>query len=102
VLGVVLFAVAARKTLAHPTEPLSALGRVALGAGVAGVLLTPILGRYRVVGRLAWERIAGMIAAPAAVAVGYRFDSMWLMATVTGILVVVLAIEATRLRQVRA
>lgn len=101
VLGVVLFAVAARQTLLAPTEPLSTSGRAALGLGVAFVLLTPTLGRYRVIRRIAWERIAGMTAIPLAVVVGARLDAMWLVAGVIGLLVAVIAVEATRLRHVR-
>ncbi len=102
VLGVVLFAVAAKKTLLDPTHPLSGAGRASLGLGVALVLLTPVIGRYRVIRKVAWERVVGMAAAPlAVVAVGARLGSMWLIALVTGVLVGVIAAETRRLRHVR-
>ncbi|HLE99338.1 MAG TPA: low temperature requirement protein A, partial [Gaiellaceae bacterium] len=69
VLGVVFYAVAAEKTLAHPTDPLSRAGRWALGLGIALFLLGFVLARYRVIRRIAWERIvAGLVAIAAAVA----------------------------------
>jgi len=63
VLGIILYAVAAKKTLEHPHDPLSAAGRWALGLGLALFLLAFALMRYRVVRRIAWERIGAAVAA---------------------------------------
>ena len=102
VLGIIFFAVAGKKTLAHPDEHLSGAGRAALGLGIAMSLLTPALGRYRVVRRVAWERCAAMAAAPLAVVLLPGLAAMWLMAVVIGIVVAMLALEAERLSSVRA
>ena len=37
VAAIILFAVAAKKTVAHPGDPLPGAGRFALGAGIAGL-----------------------------------------------------------------
>ena len=58
VLGIILYAVAAKKTLEHPLDPLSEAGRWALGLGVAIFLVGFALMRFRVVRRVAWERLA--------------------------------------------
>ena len=101
VLGVVFYAVAAEKTLAHPTDPLSRAGRWALGLGVALFLLGFVLARYRVVRRLAWERVlAGAVAVVAAVVLDGP-DALVTLAVVVGVLVVAVGLESLRLREVR-
>lgn len=62
VLGIILYAVAAKNTLAHPSDPLTAAGRWALGIGVAAYLGSFALGRYRAIHRIAVERVAGALA----------------------------------------
>ena len=101
ILGIIFVAVAAKKTLAHPDEPLSHAGRVALGLGIAFGLLSVVLARYRIVHVIAWERIGGIIAAPLAVVLLRGVDAMWLLAAIVAILVVLLALESYRLREVR-
>ena len=54
VLGIILYAVAAKKTLEHPLDPLSKPGRWALGLGIALFLAGFVLARFRVVRRIAW------------------------------------------------
>ncbi|HET8968939.1 MAG TPA: low temperature requirement protein A, partial [Gaiellaceae bacterium] len=58
VLGIIFYAVAAKKTLEHPLDPLSEAGRWALGLGVAIYLCGFALMRFRVIRRIAWERLA--------------------------------------------
>ena len=101
-LGIVLVAVAGEKTLAHPQDPLSEAGRVALGAGVAVFLSGFVLGRLRVLRRLAWERVAAGAAAVLLVLLLDGIAAVALFATVVGILVAMLAVEAVRLRELRA
>jgi low temperature requirement protein LtrA len=50
IAGIVLFALGAKKTLAHVTDPLHGLGAVALGLGPALVLGTLSLLRWRHIG----------------------------------------------------
>ncbi|MEP7223424.1 MAG: low temperature requirement protein A, partial [Actinomycetota bacterium] len=69
ILGIIFYAVAAKKTLVHPDEPLSRVGRWALGLGIAFFLLGFVLARFRVIRRIAWERVAaGAVALIVAVA----------------------------------
>jgi low temperature requirement protein LtrA len=102
VLGIILYAVAAKKTLAHPDEPLSAEGRWALGLGVALFLAGFVLARFRVVRRVAWERV---IAGTAAVVVAVLLDgtdAIVALGVVIAIVVASVAVETVRLRDVRA
>ena len=56
VLGIILHAVAAKKTLEHPSDPLSDAGRWALGLGFAFFLLGLALARLAL-RRVSWERM---------------------------------------------
>jgi low temperature requirement protein LtrA len=102
VLGVVFYAVAAEKTLAHPTDPLSQAGRWALGLGVAFFLLGFALQRWRVIRRVAWERVAAGVTAIAAAVALDRSDALVTLALVLAILAAALTVETVRLREVRA
>lgn len=102
VLGIILYAVAAKKTLAHPDEPLSTAGRWALGIGVASYLAGFALQRYRAVRVVAWERLAGGAAAVGLVVLLRDLDAVVLLAIVIGLLVLVTAVEAARLREIRS
>ncbi len=102
VFGIILYAVAAKKTLEHPLDPLSEAGRWALGLGIAIFLCGFALMRFRVVRRIAWERLA---AAALAVALAVALDGLDAIVTL-GIVIVVLllsvAFETARLREFRA
>jgi low temperature requirement protein LtrA len=102
VLGIIFFAVAAKKTVAHPTEPLSGAGRFALAGGIAMFLIGFALGRYRIVRHVSYERVTAAIAAIAVVVALPDLDGLVLMAIVVGILVAGLAWEAAHLRTFRA
>jgi low temperature requirement protein LtrA len=102
VLGIILFAVAAKKTVANPTEPLSGAGRFALAGGIAMFLIGFALGRYRVVRHVAYERVAAALAGIGVVLLFPDLDGLALMAIVVGILVAGLASEAVHLRAFRA
>jgi low temperature requirement protein LtrA len=102
VFGIILYAVAAKKTLEHPLDPLSDAGRWALGLGVAVFLSGFALMRFRVIRRIAWERIA---AAAAVLVIAVALDGADAIVTL-GVVIVVLAfavaIETARLRELRA
>jgi low temperature requirement protein LtrA len=102
VLGIVFFAVAAKKTLEHPSDPLSDGGRAALGIGVAVYLLGFALGRYRAVRRVAWERLLGAATALVAALVLDEIDALALLTLVIAVLAVDTAVESFRLRAFRA
>jgi low temperature requirement protein LtrA len=102
VLGIIFYAVAAKKTLEHPLDPLSEAGRWALGLGAALFLLGFALMRFRVIRRIAWERVA---AAATALVVALALDGTDAIVTLgVVILVVVLSVivETARLRELRA
>ena len=102
VLGIIFIAVASKKTLEHPAEPLSEAGRWALGLGVALYLLGFALGRFRAIRRIAWERLLGGAAALVCALALDDVDAVAVLAVVVVILVAVTALEALRLREVRA
>jgi low temperature requirement protein LtrA len=102
VLGIVFLAVAAKKTLDGPTEPLSEGGRAALGLGLSLFVLGFVLARLRVIRRIAWERIGAAGVVVVAVLVLDDADAVVLLALSVLALVAALAVEAFRLREVRA
>jgi low temperature requirement protein LtrA len=102
VLGIIFYAVAAKKTLEHPLDPLSDAGRWALGLGVAVFLLSFALMRFRVIRRIAWERLAAAAVA-LAIAVALRgADAIVTLGIVILVLALSVGVETTRLRQFRA
>ena len=97
VLGIIFYAVAAKKTLEHPLDPLSAAGRWALGLGIAVFLCGFALMRFRVVRRVAWERVAAACVA-LALAVGLDgTDALVTLGVVIGVLVLSVVVETARL-----
>ncbi len=102
VLGIVFFAVAAKKTVSSPTEPLAAGGRVALGVGLALFLLGFVLIRLRAIRRIAWERIAGAVAILVLVLVLGDMDALVLLALSVAVLAAAIAVESVRLREARS
>ena len=102
VLGIIFYAVAAKKTLAHPNDPLSDAGRWALGLGIAVFLSGFVLARFRVIRRIAWERvIAGAAALTVSVAL-HGTDAIVTLSVAIAILVTSVLIETVRLRELRA
>ncbi len=102
VLGIILYAVAVEKTLGHPRDPLSESGRWALGLGIAVFLLGFVLIRFRVIRRVALERVvAGATALAVAVALDGA-DAIVTLAVVIGILIGSILLKTVRLHKVRA
>ena len=97
VLGIVFLAVAAKKTLAAPTEPLSDGGRAALGLGFSLFVLGFVLARLRVIRRVAWERIGAAVAVVVVVLLLDDADAIVLLAVSVLALVAALAVETFRL-----
>ena len=58
VLGIIFFAVAAKKTLEHPLDPLSKAGRWALGLGIA-LFFAGFVSSLPTIRSVAWERLGG-------------------------------------------
>jgi low temperature requirement protein LtrA len=102
VLGIIFYAVAAKKTLEHPLDPLSEAGRWALGLGIAVFLGGFALMRFRVVRRIAWERLgAAAIALLVAISLDGT-DAIVTLGAVVVVLIVSVAIETARLHELRA
>jgi low temperature requirement protein LtrA len=102
VLGIILYAVAAKKTLEHPLDPLPTAGRWALGLGIATFIVGIALARWRMLHSIAWERLVAAVIV-IAVAVGLRSaDALVAVGAVVGVLVVFIAVEMLRLREARA
>jgi low temperature requirement protein LtrA len=102
VLGIIFYAFAAKEALEHPLDPLSKAGRWALGLGIALFLSGFVLARFRVIRRVAWERIAAAGLALAAAMVLRRADAIVTLGVVVAILVLSVAVETARLREIRA
>jgi low temperature requirement protein LtrA len=99
VLGIVLFAVAAKKVVAHPEDPLSRAGRVALGLGVTLFFAGFLLSRYRIVRTVGWERLAAACVTLAVVVVLRSIPAVWLLATVTAVIATAVVTERLRYRR---
>ena len=93
VLGIVYFAVAAKKVLAHPDDPLSRPGRAALGLGVALFFAGFLLARYRIVHTIGWWRAGGAAAVLVAVIALRSLPAVALLAVVTAIVAGAVVIE---------
>jgi len=102
VLGIIFYAVAAKKTLEHPLDPLSEAGRWALGLGVAVFLCGFAMMRFRVVRRIAWERLAAAAVALVLAVALDGTDAIVTLGVVVGVLTLSVALETARLRQIRA
>jgi low temperature requirement protein LtrA len=101
VLGIIFYAVAAKKTLEHPHDPLSEAGRWALGLGIAFFLLGFALMRFRVIRRVAWERVGAAAAAVVLALLLDGTDAIVTLGIVVGAFAVSIAVESARLRDVR-
>jgi low temperature requirement protein LtrA len=102
VLGIIFYAVAAKKTLEHPLDPLPEAGRWALALGIAFFLAAFALMRFRVVRRIAWERLAAAGAALVVSALLDGTDALVSLAVIIAILVMSIGVETMRLRELRA
>jgi low temperature requirement protein LtrA len=102
VLGIILYAVAAKKTLEHPLDPLSEAGRWALGIGVASFLCAFALMRFRVLRRIAWERLGAAAVALVVAVLLDGADAIVTLGVVILVLILSVAVETARLREIRA
>ncbi|MGH3066364.1 MAG: low temperature requirement protein A [Gaiellaceae bacterium] len=102
VLGIIFYAVAAKKTLEHPLDPLPEAGRWALGLGIATFLVGLALTRWRMIDRIAWERVAGAALALAVAVVLDGVDAIVVVGVVVAITAACVFFETARLHEFRA
>ena len=102
VLGIVFLAVAAKKTLGGPGEPLADGGRAALALGMSLFLLSFVLARFRVRRRIAWERVGAAVLVVASVVLFEDADALFLLTLSVLALSGALAVETIRLREFRS
>ena len=102
VLGIIFYAVAAKKTLEHPVDPLSDAGRWSLGLGVAMFLCAFALMRFRVLRRIAWERLGAAVVALGIAVLLDGTDAIVTLGVVILVLVLSVAVETARLHEIRA
>jgi low temperature requirement protein LtrA len=101
VAGIILFAVAAEKTVAHPGEPLSTAGRFALAAGLGSYMLAFVGTRWRIIRRVAWERAGAAVTIALVVLATAELAALAILALALAILAAWIAAEAVRLRELR-
>jgi low temperature requirement protein LtrA len=102
VAGIVLFALALKKTFAHVGEPLDTIPALALCGGVALYLLAHVVFLLRNSGRLFRRRTIGAVATLALLPAVLRLPALASLALVSSVCVFVVGYEAIRHREHRA
>jgi low temperature requirement protein LtrA len=100
--GIVLFALGAKKVLAHVDEPLETVPAAALCGGVALYLLSHDAIRFRSVGSVNPRRILASGASVALIPLATRVDGVVALALVAAVCTVLIAYETLRFRKARA
>jgi len=86
VVGIVFFAVGSEEVVAHPLDSLSEVGRVAIGIGIALVLMSIVASMYRAIQRVTIERL---------IASGAIFSLIWIGSSWNALTFVSVAVAAT-------
>jgi low temperature requirement protein LtrA len=100
--GIVLVALAVKKTLEHVGEPLANVPGIALCAGVALYLLAQAAFRLRVMGTLNTERLVAAVVALGLIPLAVSVPALVALAALAGLLAVLVAYEAVRFRRERS
>jgi low temperature requirement protein LtrA len=93
VAGIIIFAVGMKLAIHDLGEPLSDAARLTLCAGVAIYLLGNAAFRLRMVGTVAYGKLAGAGGLLAVFALGGELSALWLMAVATLVLAILCALE---------
>jgi low temperature requirement protein LtrA len=101
VAGIVLVAVAMKKTLADVGDPLDTVPAVALLGGVAAYLLAHVAFRWRNVHRLSKERLVAAAVAVALVPLATELSALWTLALVVLLLTLLIVYETVRFGEER-
>ena len=102
VAGIVLFALAMKKTLGDVDEPLKAVPAAALCGGLALYLVAYSALRFRIDGRLARGRLSAAVVLLALYPLAREVSAVTALGAVTVVCVALIAYEAIRYRHVRA
>jgi low temperature requirement protein LtrA len=102
IAGIVLLAVGLKKTELAVDEPLKTIPALALCGGVALYLVGHIAFRLRNVGTLNKHRSVATVLVLALIPATLEVDAIWAVASVTTVLVLLIAYEAVRFREARA
>jgi low temperature requirement protein LtrA len=101
VAGIILFALGAKKTLAHVGDPLEAVPALGLCGGVALYLLAHVAFRLRNVHSLNTARLAVAVVLLALIPVATTIPALAALAIVAALMVALLAYEVTRYHEAR-
>ena len=101
VAGIVLLAFGLKKTLEHVDDPLQTIPAAALVGGVALYLIALVAFRWRLVHTIAWQRLAGALAALALFPVAREVPAVVSLALVFAVPFVVILYEVVRFAETR-
>jgi low temperature requirement protein LtrA len=102
IAGIVLFAVALKKTLRHDGDPLGTIPAVSLCGGLALYLIAHLAFRLRNVGTLNRQRSVAALVLLALLPVALEVPALVSLAAVTVVWTVLITYEAIRFREARA
>jgi low temperature requirement protein LtrA len=102
IAGIILIALAIKKTIGHPDEHLKEIPAVALGLGVAFYAGTLAALRKRDIGAWNWFRLFVAALSLALIPVFERVSAIASLGIITGILIVLVAFETQYYRDARA
>jgi low temperature requirement protein LtrA len=102
IAGIVLIALGIKKTIGHIDDPLSSVPALALGAGVAVFLLAHVGFRYRTTRTVHRFRFAVAVLCLALIPAATEVPALVWLATLTALMIMVIAFERIRLRTFRA
>jgi low temperature requirement protein LtrA len=102
IAGIVLIALGIKKTIGHIDDHLEAVPALALGGGVAVFLLAHVGFRYRTTRTVHRFRLAVALLCLALIPVATEVPALVWLATLTALMIVVIAFERIRLRAFRA
>ncbi|MDX6701028.1 MAG: hypothetical protein QOF26_1254 [Baekduia sp.] len=101
VAGIILFALGAKKTIAHEADPLQAVPALGLCGGVALYLLALVAFRWRNVHSLNRQRLGTAIVLLALIPVSTRIDALPALAVVAALSVALVAYEFVHFHEAR-
>jgi low temperature requirement protein LtrA len=102
VAGIVLFALAMKKTLEDVDDPLKSVPAAALCGGLALYMLAHVISRYRISGTIGHGRPVAFVALLAILPLAVEVPAIGALAIVTAVFVALITYEALRYRESRA